>query len=166
VQVAMKGAIVAAATIPTVKAKVVTAIVPVVKVKVAAPLVKAEEIVATTPAIKVEVVEKKRKVKLPKLKMSVDRHGLPTSDLQKSFDARVRLLCRVYLDDCHVKWSVQRKSKAATTIIQKLLNDFEGNWNVDVVLKRIGNAQRQRRKSFLKVAKENGERPNLCSKAS
>jgi hypothetical protein len=89
----MKGAIVATATIPTVKAKVVTAIVPVVKVKVAAPLVKAEEIVATTPAIKVEVVEKKRRVKLPKLKMSVDRHGLPTSDLQKSFDARVRLLC-------------------------------------------------------------------------
>ncbi len=98
--------------------------------------------------------------------MSVDRHGLPIGDLQKSFDARVRLLSRVYLDDCHVKWSLQRKSKAATTIIEKLLHDFGGKWNVDTVLKRIGNAQRQRRKSFLKIAKENGERPNLCSKAS
>jgi len=42
------------------------------------------------------------------------------------------------------------------TIIEKLLNDFGGNWNVDAVLKRIGNAQRQRCKSFLKVAKKNG----------
>ncbi len=38
--------------------------------------------------------------------------------------------------------------------------------NVDVVLQHIGNAQCQRRKSFLKVAKENGECPNLCYKAS
>jgi hypothetical protein len=165
-QVAMKGAGVAAATIPTMKVKVVAAIVPALKVEVAAPLVKAEEIAATTLAIKVEVAKKKRKVKLPKLKMSVDRHGLPSGDLHKSFDARVRLLCRVYLDDCHVKWSVQKKSKVAMTIIEKLLHDFGGNWNVDAVLQRIGNAQRQRRRSFLKVAKENGERPNLCSKAS
>jgi hypothetical protein len=92
-QVAMKGVGVAIATIPTVKAKVVATIVPAVKVEVAAPLVKAEEIATTTPAIKVEVAEKKRRVKLPKLKMSVDRHGLPSGDLQKSFDARVRLLC-------------------------------------------------------------------------
>jgi hypothetical protein len=77
----MKGARVAAATIPTVKAKVVAAIVPIVKVKVAAPLVKAEEIATTTPTIEVEVVEKKRRVKLPKLKMSVDCHGLPSGDL-------------------------------------------------------------------------------------
>jgi hypothetical protein len=105
-QVAMKGAGIAASTIPIVKAKVVAAIVPAVKVKVAAPIVKAEEVAAATPAIKVEVTEKKRKVKLPKLKMSVDRHGLPSGDLHKSFDARVRLLCRVHLNDCHVKWSV------------------------------------------------------------
>jgi nitrous oxide reductase len=72
---------------------------------------KAKEIATTTPVIKVEIVEKKRKVKLPKLKMSVDRHGLPSGDLHKSFDARVRLLCRVYLYDYHVKWSVQKKSK-------------------------------------------------------
>ncbi len=162
----MKGAGVGVTTIPIVKAKVVVAIVLGVKVKVAAPLVKAEEIATTTLVIKVEVAEKKRRVKLPKLKISVNRHGLPIGDLQKSFDARVRLLCRVYLDDCHVKWSVQRKSRAATTIIEKLLNDFGGNCNVDVVLKRIGNARRERHKSFLKVAKENGEHPNLCSKAS
>jgi hypothetical protein len=89
----MKGVGVAATIIPTVKVKVVAAIVPAMKVKVAAPLVKAEEIVATTPTIKVEVAKKKRKLKLPKLKMSVDHHGLPSGDLQKSFDARVRLLC-------------------------------------------------------------------------
>jgi hypothetical protein len=59
--------------------------------------------------------------------MSVDRHGLPSGDLQKSFDARVCLLCRVYLDDYHVKWSVQKTSKATTTIIKKLLHDFEKN---------------------------------------
>jgi hypothetical protein len=122
------------------KAKVVAAIVPAVKVEVATPLVKAEEIAARTPAIKVEVAKKKRRVKLLKLKMSVDRHGLPNGNLQKSFDARVCLLCRVYLDDCHVKWSVQKKSKAETTIIKKLLHDFGGNWNVEVVLQRIGNA--------------------------
>jgi len=73
-------------------------------------------------------------VKLPKLKLNVDRHGLPSGDLQKSFDARVCLLCQVYLDDCHVIWLVQKKSKAAMTIIEKLLHDFEGNWNVDIVL--------------------------------
>ncbi|CAK9220558.1 unnamed protein product [Sphagnum troendelagicum] len=89
-QVAMKGAGVAATTIPTMKVKVVAAIVPTLKVEVAAPLVKAEEIAATTLAIKVEVAKKKRKVKLPKLKMSVDRHGLPSGDLHKSFDARRR----------------------------------------------------------------------------
>jgi hypothetical protein len=38
---------------------------------------------------------------------------------------------------------VQKKSKATTTIIEKLLHDFEGNWNVDVVFQHIGNAQRQ-----------------------
>jgi hypothetical protein len=89
----MKGARVASATIPTLKAKVVAAIVHAVKVEVATPLVKAEKIAPTTPAIKVEVAEKKRRVKLPKLKMSVDCHGLPSGDLQKSFDARVCLLC-------------------------------------------------------------------------
>jgi hypothetical protein len=55
--------------------------------------VKAEEVAVATPAIKVEVAEKKRKVKLPKLKMNVDCHGLPSGDLHKSFDARVHLLC-------------------------------------------------------------------------
>jgi hypothetical protein len=153
-QVATKGAGVAAVTIPA------------VKVEVAGPIVKIEEVAAATPATKVEVAEKKRRLKLPKLKMSVDRHGLPSGDLQKSFDARVRLLCQVYLDDCHVKWSVQKKSEVTMTIIEKLLHDFRGNWNVDVVLQRIGNVQCQRRKSFLKVAKENRKHPNLCSKAS
>ncbi len=92
-QVAMKGVGVVAATIPIVKGKVVLAIVPIVKVEVATPIVKVEEVVATTSAIKVEAVKKKRRVKLPKLKMSVDRHGLPNGDFHKSFDARVRLLC-------------------------------------------------------------------------
>jgi hypothetical protein len=77
----MKGAGVATTTIPTVKAKVVVVIVLTVKVEVVAPLMKVKEIAATTPAIKVEVAEKKRRVKLPKLKMSVDRHGLPSGDL-------------------------------------------------------------------------------------
>jgi nitrous oxide reductase len=130
----MKGAGIVVTSIPTMKAKVVAAIVLTVKVEVVAPVVKAKEVAIATPTIKVEVVEKKRRVKLPKLKMSVDHHGLPSGDLQKPFDARVRLLCRVYLDDCHVKWSVQKKSKATTTIIKKLLHDFEGNWNVDAVL--------------------------------
>jgi hypothetical protein len=61
---------------------------------------------------------------------------------------------------------VQKKSKATTTIIKKLLHDFGGNMNVDVVLQRIGNAQHQRHRSLQKVAKENEERLNLCSKAS
>jgi hypothetical protein len=61
---------------------------------------------------------------------------------------------------------VQKKSKVVTTIIEKLLHDFGGNWNVDVVFQRIGNVQHQRWKSFLKVAKKNGKRLNLCSKAS
>jgi hypothetical protein len=66
-QVVLKGARVQATTVPTMKAKVVAALVPAMKVKV----------VAITPAIKVDVTKKKRRVKLPKLKMSVDRHGLP-----------------------------------------------------------------------------------------
>jgi hypothetical protein len=77
----MKGAKVVATTIPIVKGKVVSAIVPTVKVEVAAPIVKAKEVATTTPAIKVEAIEKKEKVKLPKLKISVDRHGLPSGDL-------------------------------------------------------------------------------------
>ncbi len=85
----MKGARVEATIIPTLKVKVVVAIVLAIKVEVAAPLVKVEEITTTTPAIKVEVAKKKRRVKLPKLKMSVDCHGLPNGDLKKSFDARV-----------------------------------------------------------------------------
>jgi hypothetical protein len=89
----MKGAGVAATIIPIVKAKVVATIVPIVKVEVATLVVKAKKVAATTPTIKVEVVEKKRRVKLPKLKMSVELHGLPGGDLQKSFDARVHLLC-------------------------------------------------------------------------
>jgi hypothetical protein len=72
-----------------VKAKVVATIVPIVKVKVVAPIVKAKEVATITPTINVEVTEKKRRVKLPKLKMSVDCHGLPSGDLQKSFDGRV-----------------------------------------------------------------------------
>jgi hypothetical protein len=59
---------------------------------------------------------------------------LPNGNLQKSLDAKVRLLCWVYLDDCHVKWLVHKESKAATTTIEKLLQDFGGNWNVDVFL--------------------------------
>jgi hypothetical protein len=55
--------------------------------------VKAEEVALATHAIKVEVAKKKRRVKLPKSKMSVDCHGLPSGDLHKSFDARVHLLC-------------------------------------------------------------------------
>ncbi len=89
----MKGVGVIAATILTVKAKVVATILLGVKVEVVAPIVKVEEVTTTTLAIKVEVVEKKRRVKLLKLKMNVDRHGLPSGDLKKSFDARVRLLC-------------------------------------------------------------------------
>jgi hypothetical protein len=77
-----------------------------VKVEVVAFVMKAKEVVVVTLATKVEVVEKKQRVKLPKLKMSVDCHGLPSDDLQKSFNARVHLLCQVYLNDCHVKWSV------------------------------------------------------------
>jgi hypothetical protein len=123
----MKGARVAVAIIPIVKAKVVVAILPAVKVEVAPLVVKAEEVVVATLATKVEVVKKKRRLKLPKLKMSVDRHGLPSDDIKKSFDARVRLLCRVYLDDCHVKWSMHKKSNATTTIIEKLPHDFGGN---------------------------------------
>jgi hypothetical protein len=52
---------------------------------------------------------------------------------RKSCDARVRLLCRVYLDDCYVKCVLRKKSKVATTIIEKLLHDFGRNYNVDVV---------------------------------
>ncbi len=59
---------------------------------------------------------------------------------------------------------MQKKSKVAMTIIEKQLHDFGGNQNVNVVLQHIGNAQSQRRKSFLKVAKENGKCPNLCYK--
>jgi hypothetical protein len=59
--------------------------------------------------------------------MNVDCHGLPSGDLQKFFDAKVHLLCRVYLDDCHVKWSVQKKSKATMTIMKKLMHDFGRN---------------------------------------
>jgi hypothetical protein len=161
----MKGAGVATVIIPAMKAKVVIVIVHAAKVEVAGPVVKTEEVATVTPPTKVEVAKKKQRV-LPKLKMNVDRHGLPSGNLQKSFDAKVRLLCRVYLDDCHVKWSMQKKSKVAMTIIEKLLHDFEGNWNVDAILQHMGNAQRQRHKSFLKVAKENGECLNLCSKAS
>jgi hypothetical protein len=62
-------------------------------VEVVAHVVKVEEVAVATPAIKVEVAKKKWKVKLPKLKMNVDRHGLPNGNLQKSFDARVHLLC-------------------------------------------------------------------------
>jgi hypothetical protein len=80
-QVAMKGVRVIGATIFIMTMKVVTAIIPVVKVKVATPIVKAEEVVTTSLAIKVEVAEKKRKVKLPKLKMSANFHGLPSSNL-------------------------------------------------------------------------------------
>jgi hypothetical protein len=98
--------------------------------------------------------------------MSVHCHGLLSGNLQKLFNAKVCLLCQVYLNDYHVKWLVQKKSKATTAIIKKLLHDFGGNWNVDDVLQRIGNAQCQQCKSFLKVAKENGKRLNLCSKAS
>jgi len=89
----MKGVGVALATIPIVKAKVVITIVLAVKVEVVAPIVKAEEVATTTLVTKVEVAKKKRRVKLLKLKMSVDRHGLPNNDLQKSYDARVHLLC-------------------------------------------------------------------------
>jgi hypothetical protein len=74
----MKGAGVAVAIIPTMNAKVVTTIVLAMKVKVAAPIVKAEEVATITLAIKVEVAKKKQRVKLPKLKMSVDHHGLPS----------------------------------------------------------------------------------------
>jgi hypothetical protein len=105
-QVAMKGARVVTTTIPIVKAKVVLAIVLVLKVEVATPIVKAEEVAAAPPTTKVEVAKKKQRVKLPKLKMNVDRHRLPNGDLQKSFDARVCLLCQVYLHDYHVKWLV------------------------------------------------------------
>jgi hypothetical protein len=101
-QVVMKGARVQAAIAPTMKVKVVATIVlavkvkvaapivkaeevativPAVKVKVAAPIVKAEEVATITLAIKVDVAEKNRRVKLPKLKMSVDPHGLPNGDL-------------------------------------------------------------------------------------
>jgi hypothetical protein len=62
--------------------------------EVAALVVKAKEVVIVTPTTKVEVVEKKQRVKLPKLKMSVDCHGLPSDDLKKSFDARVHLLAK------------------------------------------------------------------------
>jgi len=77
----MKGAQVIVITIPTVKVKVVTTIVPAVKVEVATSVVKVEEVAIATLATKVEVAEKKRKVKLPKLKMNVDCHGLPSGDL-------------------------------------------------------------------------------------
>jgi hypothetical protein len=66
-------------------------------------------------------------MKLPKLKMNVIRHGLPNGNLEKSFDAMVHLLCQVYLDDYHVKWLMQKKSKVAMTIIDKLLHDFKRN---------------------------------------
>ncbi len=79
-QVMMKGVGVASTTILTMKAKVVATIIPTVKVEVVTPVVKAEE-VATTLAIKVEVAKKKRRVKLPKLKMNVDHHGLPSGDI-------------------------------------------------------------------------------------
>jgi len=102
----MKGAGVTVATIPTLKAKVVATIILVVKVEIATPVVKAKEVTTTTLAIQIEVVEKKQRVMLPKLKMNVDRHGLLSGDLQKSFDAWVYLLCKVYLDDCHVIWLV------------------------------------------------------------
>jgi len=127
VQVVIKGARLATTIILTMNAKLVATIVLAMKVEVVALVVKAKEVVTATLATKVEVVEKKRKVKLPKLKMSVDCHGLFSGDLQKSFDARVSLLCRVYLDDCHVKWSVQKKSKATMTIIERLLHDFRRN---------------------------------------
>lgn len=39
-----------------------------------------------------------------KQKMFIDRHMLPTRDLQKAFNAWVKLLCRVFLDDYHLKW--------------------------------------------------------------
>jgi hypothetical protein len=66
-------------------------------------------------------------MKLPKLKMNVVCHGLPNGNLKKSFDAMVHLLCQVDLDDYHVKWSMQKKSKATLTIIDKLLHDFKRN---------------------------------------
>jgi hypothetical protein len=100
--VVMKGARITITTIPIMKAKVVTTIVHVVKVELATPIVKEEEVATTTPTTKVEVAEKKQKVKLPKLKMSVDRHRLPNGDLHKSFNARLCLSCQVYLDDYHV----------------------------------------------------------------
>ncbi|CAM6025442.1 unnamed protein product [Sphagnum balticum] len=86
----MKDVRVTITTIPTVKAKVVTTIIHAIKVEVVTHVVKAEEVATITPTTKVEVAKKKRKVKLPKLKMSVDCHGLPNGDLQKFFDAKQR----------------------------------------------------------------------------
>jgi hypothetical protein len=66
--------------------------------------------------------------------MRADCHRLLSGNLHKFFDAKVHLLCQVYLNDYHVKWSVQKKSKATITIIKKLLHDFRGDWNVGDVL--------------------------------
>jgi hypothetical protein len=38
-------------------------------------------------------------------------HMLLARDLQKAFNAWVNLLCKVLLDDYHLKWLVYKKSK-------------------------------------------------------
>jgi hypothetical protein len=123
-----------------------------------------EEVAIATLAMKVEVAKKTTLDEATKVEKW--GHGLPGCNLYKLFYAKVCFSCRVYLDDYHVKWSTQKKSKATMTIIDKLLHNFKGNYNVHVVLQCIGNAQHQWHKSFLKVTKENWKHSNLCSKAN
>lgn len=86
---------------------------------------KVEEVAIATPAMKVEVAKKTTLDEATKVEKW--GHGLPSGNLYKSFYAKVCLLCRIYLDDYHVKWSMQKKSKATMTIIDKLFHNLKGN---------------------------------------